>query len=534
MTEKLNPADAVDVMYLDLDGVDFDPDSGEIVVIDPGTGRRLTEKELKEILERYPSEPEEDESEKELKKILKEYPSEPQEDESESEWDESDFDDDDDPDEPPSFLDVQVSVSARNRDETRTVTLTDCEGRECSEELEIHPKHSYYLDILRRFVDTAGNMFEIPNPHPRDPNAPHWLIREIIRKAKEADEKAAESQRVTSYPGKTLAHLSHLNPQSEYLIPGLLRARQLALIGGQEKDCKTAVAIEMALSLATGTAFFGVLEVPRPARVGYMFGEGDEAEFYERCTRVAASKGLAPDAVLSMVVEPQIPNLACPNDLDGLVRFIDRHRLEVIFIDPIAFALAGVNTASLVAVGAILRNLISVCQRMKVTPIALHHTARRSRRRKLRPPDFHDLSGAGFSEFCRQWIMLGRREPYRPGTGLHRLWIVAAGSAGHDGVWILDISEGVGTQRHWSCKFQPVEGQTCARRRQSRVKRDMQAIWRALKEFPAGETKSVLKEKANLPNERFAKALDRLLKSKSKLQASMMPRVFSRASACLA
>jgi replicative DNA helicase len=39
--------------------------------------------------------------------------------------------------------------------------------------------------------------------------------------------------------------------------------------------------------------------------------------------------------------------------------------------------------------------------------------------------------------------LIGRREKFEPGSGVHKLWLTVGGSAGHSGDWALDIDEGV-------------------------------------------------------------------------------------------
>jgi hypothetical protein len=69
-----------------------------------------------------------------------------------------------------------------------------------------------------------------------------------------------------------------------------------------------------------------------------------------------------------------------------------------------------------------------------------------------------EIAWSGFAEFARQWLLLGRRSEYEDGSGFHDLWLRAGGSAGHNGLWGVDVFEGVRTDpdgRRWEVNVHP-------------------------------------------------------------------------------
>lgn len=109
----------------------------------------------------------------------------------------------------------------------------------------------------------------------------------------------------------------------------------------------------------------------------------------------------------------------------------------------------------------------------------------RSFRDPYEPAELENIAWAGFQEFVRQWILLNRRVKYDPDQGKHHeLWMSVGGSAGHSGLWGVDVNEGVRDDpggRRWDVQTLEAneaneardasEEQTNERRKESRAER---------------------------------------------------------------
>src|SRR5262245_33526559 len=77
-----------------------------------------------------------------------------------------------------------------------------------------------------------------------------------------------------------------------WLVEGLLTEKEPFVIGGPTKTLKTALAVELAVCLASGKPVFGRFPVPEPRRVMVMSSESGGATLQSRAKEVCAAKGL--------------------------------------------------------------------------------------------------------------------------------------------------------------------------------------------------------------------------------------------------
>jgi hypothetical protein len=225
------------------------------------------------------------------------------------------------------------------------------------------------------------------------------------------------------------------------------------------------------------------------------------ATIQETARRIAKSMGLLLSEIENLLWSDFLPRLNDDRHLDALERMLQETGCKVVVLDPAYLCLPGADAANLFIQGELLRRVSEICQRNGVGLILAHHLRKRGKTRNASdydPPELDDMAWAGFAEFARQWILLGRREAYEPGTGEHKLWLSAGGSAGHSGLWALDIDEGVsGEPRHWSVELST----PAAAREEKKGGSVRQRLLTAMCEFPDGTTKTILFDTAKLRNE---------------------------------
>jgi AAA domain-containing protein len=305
------------------------------------------------------------------------------------------------------------------------------------------------------------------------------------------------------YEARTAREFLASAPQHEWLVEGLFIDGQPALLGGPKKTYKTSIAVDLALSIASGTPFLGTFRVPKPRPVVLASGESGAATLAETIRRVVSARGLS-DAVLDNVqILTALPNFSDESSIYALMDSVNSEN-PVWIIDPLyrCFGQGEINTADLVRMGSLLTGFIahmreftgkSICvdadgnevshdapgaelqtRYQPSTVILVHHAKKNTWGRRALEMD--DLAFAGVSEFTRQWFLVNWRASFRPAEP-KRLIVAYGGSAGHSGQFALTIDEGQlaadFTGRTWKTTVQSIEEARQADKQQrERDKRD--------------------------------------------------------------
>jgi hypothetical protein len=237
-----------------------------------------------------------------------------------------------------------------------------------------------------------------------------------------------------------------------WIIDWFLVEGQPCILAGGKKCLKTTLLVDLLISIAIGGYFLEKFAVRSAKRVVLFSAESGEGTLQETCIRIAARKGWNFEDVPNFTLITDVPRLDNAADMAAFEAVIQD--ADVVALDPAYLMMPGGDAGNLFIQGEMLLTLSRLCQRLGVTLIICHHT-RKHRSADLGsfdPPELEDIAWAGFQEFARQWILVGRRERYSADTGDHRLWLNFGGSAGHGGLWAVDASEGsigdVGG-RHW-------------------------------------------------------------------------------------
>ena len=232
-----------------------------------------------------------------------------------------------------------------------------------------------------------------------------------------------------------------------YIIDNILVEGESAIIGGAMKTLKTSIAMDMALSIRSAHPFLGHFKITQPdAEFGapptvlFMSAESGKQTLHDLRLRICASKGIDPQSGLARIAFcPIVPKFGNQKMMDVFRQALDDLQPSVLFVDPAYVAMPAGVSSSLTDMGVALYEMINTAAERNITFILLAHSKKNQKNGKR--PTLDDLSGVGYAEAFRQWVLLNRIKSYQ-NDGHHELYMMAGGSAGHDGLYTLHVDEG--------------------------------------------------------------------------------------------
>jgi len=130
------------------------------------------------------------------------------------------------------------------------------------------------------------------------------------------------------------AELDEPDPSRRWLVEGLWARAGVGIIGGAPKSCKSWLALDLALSVASRTPCLGAFSVADPGGVLIYMAEDAAVVVKERLSGLCRRRGLELTSVPIGVITAPSLRLDCARDQRRLDETVARHAPRLLLLDP--------------------------------------------------------------------------------------------------------------------------------------------------------------------------------------------------------
>jgi len=163
-------------------------------------------------------------------------------------------------------------------------------------------------------------------------------------------------------------------PPREWLVEGIMAERQYGVLAAEDKAGKTWMALELAMSIASGKPWLGIHPVQKTGPVAVFFGEGDEDELVARWKAICERVDLDPKELSRQVqISLRVPALTSSAAMDAVRLELQMLRPTFVILDPLYLAARGANGSDLYAMGEVLGGLQEAVQDAECGLLVLTH-----------------------------------------------------------------------------------------------------------------------------------------------------------------
>lgn len=204
---------------------------------------------------------------------------------------------------------------------------------------------------------------------------------------------------------------------SHWLVEHLWAEQGVGVIGGAPKACKTWLALDLAISVASGTPALGRFPVARAGRVLLYGAEDAPAQLRSRIEMIAESRHLKIDNLDVQLILENTLRLDTERDRRRLAATVEHYRPRLLILDPLV-RLHRIDENSAAEISALLAELRSLQRQYKLALILVHHL-----RKNVSPRGVDGLSLRGSGDLYA-WgdsnLFLRKRDKYLSLTVEHR------------------------------------------------------------------------------------------------------------------
>lgn len=179
--------------------------------------------------------------------------------------------------------------------------------------------------------------------------------------------------------------------EARWLVETLWSTGAVGVIGGAPKSCKSWLALDMAVAVASGRPCLGRFAVPSPGMALVYMAEDAPFQVRERIESLAQARGADFSALeVGLIVEPSL-RIDREEDVRRLRATLDRRRPRLLVLDPyVRLQRADENNAT--EVSRVLATLRELSRAFSLAIVLVHHT-------RKNPADSSGQSLRGSSDF---------------------------------------------------------------------------------------------------------------------------------------
>lgn len=175
-------------------------------------------------------------------------------------------------------------------------------------------------------------------------------------------------------------HITEFEPQSteaKWLIEGLWLQNGVGLLGGQAKVCKTYLAAEFALAVASGQAVLGCFAVKKQGTVLLFCAEDSPESLRTRFDGLAQTRGLDLKAYPIHLIDEPVLRLDREDERQRLCAAVAHYKPRLLVLDPFVRLVGNIDENSAHDVSSVLGSLRAIQRDCGVAILLIHH-ARKS------------------------------------------------------------------------------------------------------------------------------------------------------------